>query len=296
MTANAAAVQENTQMVDSFTGEAVSDDTGLSARREQEYISSRVLYDRKEDAYIYTAANGKVYTNAVDGMVVQDIVTIQADDSVGCSLYRDGELLEDADLTEISDPGSYVLQTASGSSYEPLFSFTIISDTAGAAFAGFRVPVGFAVDSISVDGVERYDSNGYIDMTEEGLYEISYDCPAAEKFYSLSVYIDHTPPTLALEAVVDGRAHGPVDVSDLEEGVTMEVYREDEPVSVTSTIDRSGNYTIVLTDRAGNQTTYNFTIMVYLNISSWAVIILIVLVGIALTAYLLVSRKRLHVR
>lgn len=292
---NAAAVQETTQMVDSFTGESVSDGS-TQTHRAQTAVSDRVLYDRAEDSYVYTTSGGKVYTDVVDGMVTQDVVSIRADDSMSCTLYKDGERQDDADLTAIAGEGSYVLQTANGSSFEPLFSFTILGQTAGESMSGFRVPVGFAVDSITIDGAERFDSNGYIDMSEEGQYEISYECPAAGKFYALSVYIDHTPPTLALEAVQNGVAHGPVDVSDLEEGVSMTVYREGEEISVANEIDRSGSYTIELVDAAGNRTTYEFTIMVYLNISSWAVIILLVLVGLSLMTYLLVSRRRLHVR
>lgn len=293
---NAGAVQENTQFVDSFTGEAVTAEDG-SVVREQERVSDRVVYDRKEDAYVYTASNGKVYTNVVDGMITQDEVFIRADDITGCTLYYDGERQDDADLSSITEAGSYVLETATnGTSAEPLFSFTIITETAGAALSGYRVPAGFAVDDVSIDGVERSANNGYIDLSEEGLYTIDYECPAADKFYTLSVYIDHTPPTLALENVVDGKAHGPVDVSDLEEGVAMLVYRDGELISVNNEIDRSGNYTIELMDAAGNRTTYTFTIMVYLNISGWAVIIVLTLIGAALMAYLLISRKRLHVR
>ena len=293
---NAGAAQENTQLVDSFTGEEVTDGSS-SVLHEQERISDRVIYDRKEDSYIYTAANGRVYTNVVDGMITQDAVSISADDAVGCTLYLDGERLDDPDLSAITQTGSYVLETANSTSSEPLFSFTIISDIAGASLSGYRVPAGFAVDSVSVDGVERSAAGGYIDLSEEGAYAIAYECPAADKFYSLGVYIDHTPPTLALDAVVDGRARGPVDVSDLEEGVAMLVYRNGEEVTVyNNEIDRSGDYTIELMDAAGNRTTYTFTIMVYLNISAWAVVLLLVLIGVALMVYLIVSRRRLHVR
>lgn len=292
---SAGAVQENTQLVDSFTGEEVAD--GSSVLREQERISERVIYDRKEDAYIYTAANGRVYTNVVDGMITQESVSIHADDAVGCTLYLDGERQDEPDLSAITQPGSYVLQTANSTSSEPLFSFTILSETAGASLSGYRVPAGFAVDSVSVDGVDKSAEGGYIDLSGEGVYAIEYECPAANKFYSLNIYIDHTPPTLALENVEDGKAHGPVDVSDLEEGVAMQVYRNGEEVTVyNNEIDRSGDYTIELMDAAGNRTTYTFTIMVYLNISAWAVVLLLVLIGIALTVYLIVSRRRLHVR
>lgn len=293
--AGAGAVQEDTQLVDSFTGEEVTDGSGVL--REQERISERVIYDRKEDAYVYTAANGQVYTNVVDGMITQESVSIYADDAVGCTLYLDGERVDDPDLSAITQTGSYVLETANSTSSEPLFSFTIISETAGASLSGYRVPAGFAVDSVSVDGVDKPAEGGYIDLSGEGTYAIEYECPAANKYYSMNVYIDHTPPTLALDAVVDGCAHGPVDVSDLEEGVAMQVYRDGEEVTVyNNEIDRSGDYTIELMDAAGNRTTYTFTIMVYLNISAWAVVILLVLIGAALMVYLIVSRKRLHVR
>ena len=67
-------------------------------------------------------------------------------------------------------------------------------------------------------------------------------------------------------------------------------------INYSKVLNQSGNYKILLSDPAGNTTTYNFTILVYFDTNSMAVAGVMVLLVIALIVYLMLVRKHLKVR
>lgn len=126
---------------------------------------------------------------------------------------------------------------------------------------------------------------------------VDYRCARSGRTYTLEVLIDHTPPVLALEAVENGKARGPVSLADLEEGAGAAIsYNGGSWQGYQETLTKSGDYKVLVQDAAGNMTTYEFTIMIYFDANSMIFMALVAGVIAAVGVYLWLSRKRLRVR
>jgi hypothetical protein len=58
----------------------------------------------------------------------------------------------------------------------------------------------------------------------------------------------------------------------------------------------SGDYKIILQDEAGNLTDYEFSILVYFDLSSWIFFAMVMLAVVGTGVYLYLERKRMRVR
>jgi hypothetical protein len=137
---------------------------------------------------------------------------------------------------------------------------------------------------------------GKVSMSQEGYYRVKYECARSGQSYTLQTVIDHTPPKLALENVVNGLARGPVDISDLEEGCKIGITLNGGKMSYREELTLSGDYKIILQDEAGNLTDYEFSILVYFDLSSWIFFAMVMLTVIGTGVYLYLERKRMRVR
>ena len=135
-----------------------------------------------------------------------------------------------------------------------------------------------------------------VNMLEDGSYRVQYECPKSGLSYTLQTIVDHTPPKLALENVVNGLAKGPVDTSDLEEDCKIGITLNGGRMSYRGELTQSGDYEIILQDEAGNRTHYSFSILVYLDANSWIFFGLVVLAVAGTGVYLYLERKRMRVR
>ena len=135
-----------------------------------------------------------------------------------------------------------------------------------------------------------------VSMSEDGKYRVQYECARNGMSYTLQTVIDHTPPKLALENVVNGLAKGPVDISDLEEDCKIAITLNGGSMSYRKELTMSGDYRILLRDEAGNLTNYEFSILVYFDANSWIFFGLVLLVIAGVGAYLYIERKRMRVR
>ena len=282
--------------VDSVTGEP-SESGSIDAYSDQVRVSENVYYDRNRMGYLYTAAgNAQVLSSVVDGMVVQDVVRLEPDEGLSLTLYKDGTAMEDVDLTHINEIGDYVVQVTTGSGQtQRVLSFTIVGNATG-RLTGYTMPSGFVITDATRDGEATPWDRFYIGFTEEGLYEVTYRCPRNGLDYKLNVLIDFTPPVLALEAVENGRARGPVSLEDLEEGAYISVYYNDRQIPYQQVLEDSGDYHVLVMDQAGNLSEYYFTILIYFDLNSLVFMAMVVGVLAAVGIYLWLSRKRLKIR
>lgn len=287
--------------IDPFTGEPTvqgADETA-SEGGEQVYVNGACFYDRLRRSFGYplgTVSNGTVYASVAYGMVTTDPVSVTLPDGVLGTLYRDGKPVDQPVFSHIADPGSYVLSVSGGTSQsvQPL-SFTIVNGTTG-LLDSYRMPEGFSVTGVQIDGVAQPVSPSEADMLTEGEYYINYDCDATGLSYTLHVNVDHTPPVLALSNVRDGRASGPVDISDVEEGCSVGISCDGKAISYNERLTQSGVYRIVLTDLAGNTNVYDFIISFYFNVTSILFILIVIAIILGLLGYLIFTRKHLRVR
>lgn len=270
----------------------------IAGESEETDVSSGVVYVASSRLYRYDTRQGSVYSSVVSGMVVQDSVSIEPEETLNWTLFRDGETVEEPNLSAITAEGTYVFQVAQNDgTMTQLLTFSIIGSISN-ALMGYEMPSGFLITDATLDGVPAPYERSYISMTEEGQYEIQYQCPAAGQVYTLSVLIDHTPPELTLVGVEDGVARGPVLLEGQQEGDTVQVYRDGsaEWYAAGEELTKSGSYIVQVTDEAGNSTQYAFVLQVYFDFNSYIVFLIVLAVLAAVGIYLVMARKRLRVR
>lgn len=257
---------------------------------------SDCYYDDTREAYVYTTTNGfEIVTNIVNGMYTTGTVNISAAGLANCKLYRDGKEVSDS-LANITEPGHYVLDYSSSQKYEAL-KFTILNDVTG-LIDEYVLPTGFAITDVIYNGNRIRFANDRVDFQEEGTYEVSYRCKLVNKQYRLDLTIDHTPPVLEISNIVDGVAEGPVVVSEVEKDAKLYIEKDGKEVSLYTgrELRDSGNYLVMLTDKAGNVTSQNFKILFYLNLDSKVFIVLLAIFFVVVIIVLIVKRKTLRIR
>lgn len=291
--------------IDSFTGEPLL--TYSVEEEMEEYdrptglirITETISYDTDSELYCYYFSDfaEPIRADVMDGMYTTDSVSIYLPEGVTASLTCDGEAVDEEDFDRIREPGSYVLNVTAGSMDKRVLRFTVLNELTGLVYS-YRMPNGFAVTDVvhnSENDSEYTRTN--VDLTMEGNYTISYLCQYTGEPYTLKLEIDHTPPELALEAVVNGVAAGPVDISDAEPGAEVIAVLDGKTVStMNGVLTQSGSYVVSVKDRAGNETVYNFRIRVYFNFNSVIFIIVVVAVVIAIFIFMRKARKKIRVR
>lgn len=259
----------------------------------QVQITAQMYYDSATGLFCFPLdSDAKLACSVADGMITNSAVLLRPDAGIAMQVYQNGKVLT-GDLSTLNQPGEYVITV--GSNDTRVLAFTILGNTSGAV-RSYRMPEGFRIVSATKDGKPVTFQESYVDFEADGRYEVSYQCYRTEKQYTLRFTADFTAPTLALEGVTDGVARGPVDISDARQLYYKRIELDGSPMAFTSKLTRSGDYTIVVADEAGNKTTYQFTIAVYFDGNSWVFFLILLLSACAVVAYVLVSKKRLKVR
>lgn len=266
---------------------------GDSDPDKREVTVGDAVYDKLSRRYRYAVGDSAVEMNLPNGIITTSAVSVIVPTGMKAKFYRDGTELTEFDPKSITEAGKYVAYF--GNADELTLKFTIVKQLTG-AISSYQMPSGFRVTSVTLDGEAVPFDSYYVDLTEEGSYEIRCSCAATGVTHGLNVRIDHTPPTLKLEAVKDGYADGPVDISDLEKDASISITLDDKAISRTKTLTKSGTYRLQLRDKAGNYNEYNFAIRIYFDSNSIMFLVIVALAAAALAGYLIYSRKHLRIR
>lgn len=282
-------------MIDPFNGDVISGDNPYEDRL---VLYTGCSYERSTGMFEYDTASvtkDVVRCSVPDRMITQSPVTIEATEGAGVKVYRDGQLLEDQDLTNLKEIGAYTVMSNIANEEKEVLRFNIVGEAVGNIYS-YQIPEGYTLSSVSVDDVNMGLGGNTIDLSQEGHYDISYYCSRLNKYESLSLDVDHTAPTLELIGVENGLAHGPVSLADAEEGSSLFITFNGKAINPTEKLNSTGLYEVVIQDKAGNSTTYEFKISVYFDVKSWVFIALVLAIIIGVTAYILISRRNLRVR
>ncbi len=268
---------------------------GLELTNDQTALSSSVYYDSTTKEYVYITGVGRVAASVMSGMVVTGTVTVSADNSTSLVAYKDGERQTQGMSGTFEESGYYVIQyNDNDGSPQTVLEFTIVPKLTG-MIDHYSVPSVFKVTEATYDDA-ALSLSSEIDMQREGAYHIVYECSQTDTTYTLDVRIDHTAPVLALAAVKNGIAKGPVDISDAEAGATVAITLDGKEYEYREKLTESGDYVVVIMDQAGNYSRYEFTIRIYLDGGAYASagILLAMIAGVCV--YMAIERKRLKVR
>ena len=276
-------------------GAAIADETRVA-------LSETMYYDRAARLFVFPLDGGaELHAGAADGMIVSEPVPLSAEGGLDVTVYRNGEAYKPED--GVADQiGEYVVNRVDAGTERRVMGFTVVGESTNAVTA-YSMPEGFLVRDATLDGEEAPYDRYRVDMTAEGTYHIEYRCPSAELERTLDVTVDRTAPELLLDGRLDGggRVRSAVEFQALEDGVAIGVTRDGEPqrVSLSGGAGRltdTGSYVVTVTDPAGNTTTYEFTIVLYLDTNAAIFLALASLALAGVLGYVLWRRKNLRVR
>lgn len=282
--------------VNIFTGEPLETDEEDDSQTVS--LPDGSVYDRNAHTFRYAVTDGYVYSSAANGMITTEPVSIEASSGVNLALYKDGSPVEDIDLNDIVEAGSYALVLTGSDADNQILSFTILSKATGLVNV-YQMPSGFEVIEVVISDVaQAITDKSRVDMSVEGEYVISYRCNATGVSYGLHVTVDHQAPKITLEGVKNGKAGGPVTVKGVSKGdsVYLEFEGEKEAYPSDGVLKTPGKYELTVTDKAGNAVTESFEIGMYLNAQGLWFTLLAAAVLISAGVYMYLARKRLRVR
>ena len=283
-------------VIDSLTGLPVGQ-PGIPEGVDRVWIKNDLFYDAATNRFVYELFSGiELYTTVVKGMITTGPVSLELSNGATGRLYRNGELLDIAECKDLTMPGKYVLSVNSntGVSIEPL-SFTIVGSVTCVP-EEYVLPEGFVfVEALRNDEAIDF-SERKVNLADEGIYRLTYECRNTGLQYGLETEIDRTPPVLELPGVENGVAKGVVTLYDLEQGTSLLIERDGREIGYTQELTESGKYHLWLQDPAGNSTDYQFRIQIYLNVNAIVFVVMILALIVFLVFYLIYSRRKFRVR
>ena len=286
------AAENNPLPLDNFTGQTTSQEES-NTNTHLISVLSDCVYDKEAQKFIFTvdsAADLKIISSVADGMITNNIVSMETNITNDLILLKNGTAVENPDLSSIKQFGNYILQYKG----KKVLEFSILGNYSTLEI--FRIPKGFRMEEVTLDGVPAQFSYESVSLEAEGTYEIFYVCEATKMKYSFKTIVDRTAPTLVFEELdAKGRAKGPVDISDREPGSIVKVMVDGEEVTASDVLTQSGKYSLTISDQAGNYNTYNFVIMLYFNTSGIVFLLLILGIVGGIAAYIFISAKHLRV-
>ncbi|MBR6381410.1 MAG: hypothetical protein IKS07_07045 [Lachnospiraceae bacterium] len=288
--------------IDAFTGEPAEVTTPYgttTVESSRSAIANGIYYDKDTRMYIYPVGSGvsEISASVMDGMVCTGAVQIDVPEGVVMELYRNGSQVEFTGNNLVRETGEYTVVVGDEGSTQSLFSFTLVGEKTG-LISGYTMPAGFRITDAMLNGEYAPWSRSYISLAEEGYYAITYECERTEVVYNLNITIDHTAPELTFEGVEeDGRARGAVTVLGAEQTDQVTVYKDGSRITfLNNKLTQSGRYEVVAVDDADNMSTYQFTIMIYVDSHGILFFLFVVAVIAAIVTYLVLKRKKLRIR
>ena len=215
------------------------------------------------------------YTASVHNGGISTSVTIAPEEKATVTLIKDGAEIEYSQGSAIAEAGKYtaILTDKYGNTEE--LSFTVVGAIVGKLTHNFDAVEGF--ERVLVNGSEKRLNYGTLELFESGEYEVTVVAKGVEHKFSLT--IDATAPSIKLGGVENGgTTKGSVTVTELSDDATMEVYLDGKLIDYTlgDKLEDTGEYKILLVDKAGNTGEYSFEIQWKMSAS----VIVLIVVGV----------------
>lgn len=268
----------------------------------------KVTYDEK-NGYAYTLPNGKIfYTTVPIGGISNTQVLIKLDSGVNIySIRKDGKLIPIKEPHSFYDSGFYEIVLRSNElgfdgdeSYKITLTFQILSDVKPHFINYLKAPMGFLMDEIVVDGVVKTpDNSQYTELKKDGNYEILFKgVEQPDIIYQCKFCRDTTPPRVVFsEKIRSEIISHPIKYSSPEADINLVLYKNFKSVHATNNlISQNGNYVLVASDEAENESTYVFTIHKELEIRPVVILAAVVIIIFVVVVLLFYFRRKPNVR
>ncbi|MCR5637775.1 MAG: hypothetical protein K6F97_02935 [Lachnospiraceae bacterium] len=299
----------NQDAIDKLVEEAL-DEAGINDGIHAEEDVSEVTglksgYDYNSGYYKHTLMNGmSFYTDVPQGMTTRRPVMVRAEEGITLTVYKDGVLYENESGETFSEIGSYMVYPSADDVFyyeayqekSPYFSFKIIASSVN-DLSVVNAPEGFLIEGVYLSGANCKSAKIYEGKTamllEDGTYRIVFG--SEDQSIELEFTLDRERPRIYLEIKKNLAtiAYYSSDVSN------TTVYRGNQLVSdgsVVDTIDKSGKYTLYISDVAGNSIASSFTVKFGLNLMGIVALLIIILAIVGIYFYLKRLNSKVKVR
>jgi len=290
--------------IDEMTGKPIEDVTPTTGENGSTgqgsiYVSDTCTYDVERGLFLYTVEGvgvNMISSNVGSGAITGNAVSVSGGTELGLKIYKDGVEQTDLDTSNITAPGYYVVIVFGANSQRiTVLKFTILGEYTNAE--NVSVSGRYSISNVSLGESNLGVTGDTLTLENEGTYTFTITNKATKLTEQVTTTVLRTPPTLALAALNEKNlARGPVDISDANPEWDIVIYHDNKQMAYQKVLDASGNYTITITDQAGNVTHYAFTILLYLNNMGLILICVVVALAIGAFVYLVISRKKKRVR
>ncbi len=229
--------------------------------------------------------------NIGNGLIASESVLIDSGEKLTVTVTKDNQVIDYMFGKPLDEEGSYKVFMKDAYGNEKSLEFSVVK--------GVKRTLDYTLgESVNVLAIDRNGENispdgNRLSFTESGLYTVTAEVDG--KTYSFVLELDSTAPTLELIGVKDGGVSGKsVTLDNLSEQASVEVYKDGELIEyeLGSELKEYGEYRVVVTDEAGNQTEYTFTLKHILNGGAVALIVIGIIVLVGGVAAVLIMRKK----
>lgn len=240
-------------------------------------------YDKEKNAYRVVFSNGFTFLSKVpENMITSSAVQLILEEDSDCKLYLGEEEIPWETDIKLTEFGQYRLVSG-----DEEFGFEITNTYVNRD--EFSAPVGTKITGAEFQNEKVSLTNGRsFAMKEDGKYTFSLTGEGGER-YSVVLNRDTAAPEFTVtverqQAVITYLANDMAEITLQKKG--------EEPKAFSSTmVTAPGNYTLTVTDRAGNATSQEFTLKYHLNTYAVTAIVMI-LAGIIGGVVFLTRKKR----
>ena len=240
--------------------------------------------------YIITLENGKkITTNVPEGYIGTGTVYLEVEESdvSAVTLYKNDEPVEFVNSNSVSEYGRYRLEV-DGCSY----FFTLAYEVGQMDY--YPAPTGMDFLEVSLNGEEvDLESDQYVKMEADGTYVIAMKGDHGER-YEVTLLKDTIAPEITVTTTKSAAAiqylSGDIEI--------IELVRNGEPVSGfnSTSVTDPGNYTLTVSDKAGNSTSASFNLKYRVNIYGVLAVALVILSIAGIGAFVVYTKKNTKVR
>lgn len=265
-------------------GDVLSDEGFYTFRLSDDFGNSANFSVTIDKSISYSA-------NIGNGLIASENVQLVNGEKLTVTVTKDNQVIDYEFGQPLEAEGAYKVLMKDAYGNEKTLEFRIVK--------GVKTTLDYTLgESVSVlkierDGEEILFEGNRLNFTESGVYTVIAE--AEGKTYSFVLELDSTAPTLELIGVKDGGVSGKaVMLDNLSEQATVEVFKDGELIEyeLGNELKEYGEYRVVVTDEAGNQTEYGFTLKHVLNGGAVALIVIGIVVLVGGVAAVLIMRKK----
>ena len=229
--------------------------------------------------------------NIGNGLIASEDVQIVNGEKLTVTVTKDNQVIDYEFGQPLDEEGSYKVLMKDAYGNEKTLGFRIVKGVK--TTLDYTLGDGVSVLKIERGGEEILFEGNVLNFTESGVYTVTAESEG--KTYSFVLELDNVAPTLELSGVKDGGVSGKaVTLDNLSEQASVEVYKDGEliPYELGNELTEYGEYRVVVTDEASNQTEYTFTLKHVLNGGAIALIVIGIVVLVGGVAAVLIMRKK----